>query len=226
MKLTDIILREEVEKRMTNFLDDLHRNKRTISVAAFMKEFGVDKDQATDFIHKWNMSKVDRSVMEDGHGEGYEEGNIKLMGDMILPIDKEIVLQAEEDKYNRGLLVTNNKDKSYDIAYWADKFEPYPIEVEIDGKSVAKEAKVIKLLFHPEMDEEKGEFKKRDKNESISLSEPNEDMEKLINRGIRKINIGSSDEEDVLYYVHNNWMGGHISAEEAMKKISKYLDPR
>ena len=29
------------------------------------------------------------------------------------------------------------------------------IEVEIDGKSVAKEAKVIKLLFHPEMDEGK-----------------------------------------------------------------------
>ena len=165
MKLTDIILREGVEKRMINFLDDMHRNKQTISVAAFMKEFGVDKQEARDFIHKWNISKVDRSVMEDGHGDGYEEGNIKLMGDMILPIDKEMVLQAEEDKYNRGLLVTNNKDKSYDIAYWADKFEPYPIEVEIDGKSVAKEAKVIKLLFHPEMKEEKGEFKKRDKND-------------------------------------------------------------
>ena len=222
MKLTDIILREEVEKRMTNFLDDLHRNKRTISVAAFMKEFGVDKDQATDFIHKWNMSKVDRSVMEDGHGEGYEEGNIKLMGDMILPIDKEIVLQAEEDKYNRGLLVTNNKDKSYDIAYWADKFEPYPIEVEIDGKSVAKEAKVIKLLFHPEMDEEKGEFKKRDKNEMKSVSEPSEEMEKVIDSGIR-ISGDMDDIKDVIYYVHNNWMGNEFSAEEAMKKLSKYI---
>ena len=153
MKLTDIILREEVEKRMINYLDDLHSNKRTISVTDFMKEFGVDKQEAIDFIHKWNVSKVDRSVMEDGHGDGYEEGNIKLMGDIILPIGKEMVLQAEEDKYNRGLLVTNNEDKSYDVAYWADKFEPYPIEVEIDGKSVAKEAKVIKLLFHPEMDE-------------------------------------------------------------------------
>ena len=89
---------------------------------------------------------------EDSHGDGYEEGNIKLMGDMILPIDKEMVLQAQDDKYNRGLLVTSKKDRSYDVAYWADKFEPYPIEVEIDGKSVAKEAKVIKLLFHPEMD--------------------------------------------------------------------------
>lgn len=101
------------------------------------------------------MKLTDIILKEDGHGEGYEEGKIKLMGDMILPIDKEMVLQAEEDKYNRGLLVTNNKDKSYDIAYWADKFEPYPIEVEIDGKSVAKDAKVIKLLFHPEMNENK-----------------------------------------------------------------------
>ena len=96
---------------------------------------------------------TDILLKEDGHGEGYEEGNVKLLGDVILPIDKQMVLQAEEDKYNRGLLVTNNKDKSYDIAYWADEFKPYPIEVEIDGKSVAKEAKVIKLLFHPEMNE-------------------------------------------------------------------------
>ena len=222
MKLTDIILREGVEKRMINFLDDMHRNKQTISVAAFMKEFGVDKQEAIDFIHKWNVSKVDRSVMEDGHGDGYEEGNIKLMGDIILPIGKEMVLQAEEDKYNRGLLVTNNKDKSYDIAYWADKFEPYPIEVEIDGKSVAKEAKVIKLLFHPEMDEEKGEFKKRDKNEGRSLSEPSDEMEKVIDSGI-SISGDMDNIKDVMYCVHNNWMGGDISAEEAMKKISKYI---
>jgi hypothetical protein len=110
---------------MINFLDDLHSNRRTISVEDFMQEFGVTKDEAIDFIHNWNMSKIDRSVKE-----------------------------------------------------------------------------------------------------GISLSEPNEDMEKLISRGIKKINIGSSDEEDVLYYVHNNWMGGYISAEEAMRKISKYLDPR
>lgn len=50
MKLSDIILREGVEKRMINFLDDMHRNKQTISVAAFMKEFGVDKQEAIDFI--------------------------------------------------------------------------------------------------------------------------------------------------------------------------------
>jgi len=62
--------------------------------------------------------------------------------------------------------------------------------------------------------------------ESINLSDYNEDLEKVIDRGIKRINIGSSDEEDVLYYVHNNWMGGNITAEEAMKKISKYLSPK
>ena len=149
--------------------------------------------------------KLSKVILEE-----YEEGNIKLMGDIILPIDKEMVLQAEEDKYNRGLLVTNNKDKSYDIAYWADKFEPYPIEVEIDGKSVAKEAKIIKLLFHPEM------------NEGRSLSEPSDEMEKIIDSGIR-INGDINNIKDVMYYVHNNWMGGEISAEEAMKKISTYI---
>mgnify|MGYP001247631987 FL=1 len=97
------------------------------------------------------MKLTDIILNEDSHGDGYEEGNIKLMGDLILPIDEQKVLQAEDDKYNRGLLVTSKEDRSYEVAYWADKFEPYPIEVEIDGKSVSKDAKVIKLLFHPEM---------------------------------------------------------------------------
>ena len=61
--------------------------------------------------------------------------------------------------------------------------------------------------------------------ESINLSDYNEDMEKIIKRGIKRINVGSSDEEDLLYYVHNNWMGGNITAEEAMKKMSDYLSP-
>ena len=60
-------------------------------------------------------------------------------------------------------------------------------------------------------------------NEAINLSDYNEDVEKAIEVGIR---VGSNfDEEDVMYYVHNNWMAGNLSAEEAMKKISKYLKP-
>jgi hypothetical protein len=137
------------------------------------------------------------------------------MGDMILPIDKEMVLQAEEDKYNRGLLVTNNKDKSYDIAYWADKFEPYPIEVEIDGKSVAKEAKVIKLLFHPEMDENIKEGMSNDDDDF------NKELEDIIKSGIR---LHPERLKDVIYYVHNNWMAGNYGDDYAMRRISKFLN--
>ena len=159
------------------------------------------------------LSKI--ILHEDSHGDGYEEGNIKLMGDIILPIDKEMVLQAEEDKYNRGLLVTNNKDKSYDIAYWADKFEPYPIEVEIDGKSVAKEAKVIKLLFHPEMDENIKEGMSNDDDDF------NKELEDIIKSGIR---LHPDRLKDVIYYVHNNWMAGNYGDDYAMRRISKFLN--
>lgn len=154
MKLSKIILEQNTTNEELNVAKRKLEDMLQQTDADFIidKIMSIEDENVLDVLVAALENPNQYRLEEDGHGEGYEEGNIKLMGDMILPIDKEMVLQAEEDKYNRGLLVTNNKDKSYDIAYWADKFEPYPIEVEIDGKSVAKEAKVIKLLFHPEMD--------------------------------------------------------------------------
>ena len=104
--------------------------------------------------------------------DGYDEGDIKLMGDMILPTGKMVVLQAEEDTYNRGLLVTSNEDKSYDVAYWADdKTKPYPIGIEIDGKEVAKDATIVKFMFHPEMKEGVEQSKPQLKDYITSLTE-------------------------------------------------------
>lgn len=125
MKLTDIILKEGVEKRMTNFLDDLHSNKCTISVEDFMKEFGVSKDEAIDFIHKWNMSKVDRSVANEAFDE---------------------------------------LDDGFD-----------------------------------------------------------QEMEDLIKAGPR---LNKDRFEDVIYYIHNNWMAGNYGDDYAIKRISKYLNAR
>ncbi len=159
MKLSDIILKEELNVARRK-LDKLAHDIGFEEFAKVILSL-ADENILDDIVDAMNFSEKDGNeyynpdiLKEDNkyNEGGYEEGDIKLMGDLILPIDKQIVLQAEENKYNRGLLVTNNKDKSYDIAYWADTFEPYPIEVEIDGKSVAKEAEVIKLLFHPEMD--------------------------------------------------------------------------
>jgi len=156
MKLSDIILTEEKGASRTILIKLIHDigADRFAEIIADLK----DENLQDQIVAAFNMYTKDGSeyikpdtLNEDGHGDGYEKGNVKLIGDMILPIGKQKVLQAEDDKYNRGLLVTNKKDKSYDIAYWADKLKPYPIEVEIDGKSVSKDAKVINLLFHPEM---------------------------------------------------------------------------
>ena len=148
MKLTDIILENNNETK-TAPAGHYYTASGNLVKGRLTKDAEERGARKSDPLDK-QRSKTPKVSQ---YNEEYDESGIKLMGDIILPVDKEMVLQAAEDKYNRGLLVTNNKDKSYDIAYWADKFEPYPIEVEIDGKSVAKDAKVIKLLFHPEMKE-------------------------------------------------------------------------
>ena len=98
------------------------------------------------------------------------------------------------------------------------------------AKSIGREEFAMNVLEIPDekvldmlADELAKLYDMRSVNESISLSDYNEDVEKAIDVGIR---VGSNfDVEDVMYYVHNNWMGGNISAEEAMKKISDYLSP-
>ena len=59
--------------------------------------------------------------------------------------------------------------------------------------------------------------------EGRSLSEPSEEMEKVIDAGIRPFYDDIDNIRDVMDYVHNNWMENEISAEEAMRKISKFL---
>ena len=73
--------------------------------------------------------------------------------DMILPRGKEIVLKAEDKDYERGLIVELLDDGGYEVKYWFE--EPskiYPVEVFIDGESIKKDGKVVKLGFHPELE--------------------------------------------------------------------------
>ena len=75
--------------------------------------------------------------------------------DLILPRGKQQILQAEDKDYKRGLLVELLKNGGYEVAYWYDKHEPYPIEVLVDGKSIKKDAKKIVLKFHPKLEEKR-----------------------------------------------------------------------
>ena len=122
MKLSDIILKEELNVSR-NKLNQLALN---IGFEEFAKTILMLKDEniLDDIVDAMNFSKDDKTSYynpdvlreENRYNEdGYDEGDIKLMGDMILPTGKMVVLQAEEDTYNRGLLVTSNEDKSYDV---------------------------------------------------------------------------------------------------------------
>ena len=77
--------------------------------------------------------------------------------DLKLPTGEKMILQADDDEHTRGLVVTSNKDGSYDTYYWyQDPNEAMPIEIKIDGESVSKDAKNVKWEYHPELDEARG----------------------------------------------------------------------
>tara|TARA_R100001079_G_scaffold106011_1_gene73775 strand:- start:483 stop:956 length:474 start_codon:yes stop_codon:yes gene_type:complete len=82
---------------------------------------------------------------------------IKKDIDLMLPRGKQKVLKAEDKDYDRGLLVKLLKNGGYEMAYWAGKHEPYPVEVLVDGKSIKKDAKKVTMKFHPEMEKKRGE---------------------------------------------------------------------
>ena len=77
--------------------------------------------------------------------------------DLKLPTGKKMVLQADDEKHTRGLVITSNEDGSYDSYYWNENpNEPMPIEVKIDGESVSKDAKNVRWEYHPELEEGRG----------------------------------------------------------------------
>ena len=93
--------------------------------------------------------------------ESVENGKV----DLTLKTDVNNVLKQDNKEYDRGLLAKVNKDGSYDVAYWYDKYKAYPVEVEIDGKTCAKDAKKIHIKFHPQLKKKNKEEAKAAMNE-------------------------------------------------------------
>ncbi len=83
-----------------------------------------------------------------------KDNNLVPGAALVLPRGKEVILQAEEKDYKRGLLVTLEKSGGYKIKYWyGDDVKVYPAEVEVDGESIKKDAVEVNVLFHPELKE-------------------------------------------------------------------------
>jgi len=70
--------------------------------------------------------------------------------DLMLEVGKIMILKQPKDDYDRGILVRLNEDGSYSMAYWANEAKPYPVEILVDGVSVKKDAKIVKMAFHPD----------------------------------------------------------------------------
>ena len=86
--------------------------------------------------------------MEDKKDENKVPG-----ASLILPRGKEIILQAEEKDYKRGLLVELTEEGGYKIKYWyGDDVKVYPAEVEVDGVSIKDDANEVYIKFHPELE--------------------------------------------------------------------------
>jgi len=76
--------------------------------------------------------------------------------DFVLPRGKKMILQAEDEDYNRGLIVELTNEGGYKMYYWyGDDAEVYPVEVEVDGESIKPDAKEVYMKFHPELKENK-----------------------------------------------------------------------
>ena len=65
-----------------------------------------------------------------------------------------MILKAEDENYNRGMLVELLENGGYEMAYWYEVAKPYPVEVLVDGKSIKKDARKVTMKFHPELEED------------------------------------------------------------------------
>ena len=117
-------------------------------------DYGNRLNKLEDKIYKVRKQLYDYDTNESLNEE--EEDDNRVPGAaLILPRGKEVILQAEEKDYKRGLLVELTNKGGYKIKYWyGDDVKVYPAEVEVDGKSIKKDAKVVDILFHPELKEE------------------------------------------------------------------------
>ena len=93
------------------------------------------------------------TVSEDKHSKKDKS----ITSDLKLPQGQKIILHAESDEYDRGLIVTWKKSGGYDVQYWyKDPTNIVPAELKGDGKSFDDSVKKVHLGFHPELgDKEK-----------------------------------------------------------------------
>ena len=75
--------------------------------------------------------------------------------DLVLPRNQEMVLRADQDGHERGLVVKFTDDGGYDVYYWyGSPDKVVPAELRADGKTVGDDIKRVYLGYHPELKDE------------------------------------------------------------------------
>ena len=89
-----------------------------------------------------------------------------IESDLILPVGQKMILQANTEKHQRGLVVEWLKDGGYDVYYWyGDPKKVVPAELKADGKLVGDAIKRVYLGYHPELDDTKDTEKLEEKDD-------------------------------------------------------------
>tara|TARA_Y100000114_G_C11649574_1_gene273477 strand:+ start:344 stop:754 length:411 start_codon:yes stop_codon:yes gene_type:complete len=68
--------------------------------------------------------------------------------------EKPLILEADDPRYKRGLVVTLKDEGGYDMYYWYDDpAKIYPAEMKVDGQTITQKGSVAHIGFHPELAE-------------------------------------------------------------------------
>ena len=94
-------------------------------------------------------------IPKDWHNADSTKRSGKKAIDMVLPVDKEVVLKATtgEGEAARGVIVKWRKKGGYEIQYWYTSPDNIvPIGLQADGTSKGKSVKKVTLEYHPDKD--------------------------------------------------------------------------
>jgi hypothetical protein len=70
-----------------------------------------------------------------------------------LPRGQKVILQAEDEDYDRGLVVELLEDGGYNVEYWFDSPDNIePAEIEVDGETITNSGNLVYIGYHPELE--------------------------------------------------------------------------
>ena len=143
----------------------IHGRAITQAKNQIKKEKGEDTEEEIEEVYsekqrKWACAqdepKFDEMCKDTAISKKKLQEDIIEKTDFVLPRGKKMILQAEDEDYNRGLIVELTNEGGYKMNYWyGDDAEVYPVEVLVDGQEIKPDAKEVYMKFHPELKENK-----------------------------------------------------------------------